>query len=160
MGRSPVETAVTLSVLDRLIEDDSHEPHLSRAQSLRRLKDALRRDLEWLLNTRSIAIPPDERLRELNKSAYVYGLPDFTAYSLASPKDQAKLLRALTNAVKHFEPRLANIKIIDLGEPDIRTRTLRLRIEALLLIDPAPEQISFDTVLELASGQYEVEHAG
>ncbi len=54
--------AVTLSVLDRLID---HEPDISgeaiptRTQSVRQLKDGLRRDLEWLLNTRRIAVPPD-----------------------------------------------------------------------------------------------------
>ena len=35
-------------------------------------------------------------------------------------------------------------------------RQLRFQIEALLLMDPAPELISFDTVLELASGEYQV----
>jgi type VI secretion system protein ImpF len=163
MARSSADSSVTLSVLDRLIDDDprtSSEPQMSRAQSVRLLKDAVRRDLEWLLNTRRIAEPPDERLREVNKSVYVYGLPDFTTYSLASPRDQARLLRAFQATVRQFEPRLANVKIVDLGQPDARSRTLRLRIEALLLMDPAPEHISFDTVLELASGQYEVEHAG
>ena len=36
-------------------------------------------------------------------------------------------------------------------------RNLHFKIEALLIMDPAPERISFDTVLELASGQYKVE---
>jgi type VI secretion system protein ImpF len=163
MARPSIDSAVTLSVIDRLIDYEprvSSEPQMPRAQSVRLLKDSVRRDLEWLLNTRRIAEMPDERLRELNKSVYVYGLPDFTAYSLSAPKDQAKLLRALSAAIKQFEPRLANVKINDLDQPDMRTRTLHLRIEALLLMDPSPEHISFDTVLELASGQYEVGHAG
>ena len=75
---------------------------------MRRLKDALRRDLEWLLNTRRIAVPPDESLVEVNRSLYVFGLPDFTAFSLSSPKDQAKLVRLLQATLKLFEPRLAN----------------------------------------------------
>jgi type VI secretion system protein ImpF len=163
MARLPVDSSVTLSVLERLIDNDprtSSEPQPSRAQSVRQLKDSLRRDLEWLLNTRRIAEPPDDALREVNRSLYVYGLPDFSAYSLASPKDQTRLLRAVQGTIKLFEPRLANIRIVDLGSESARTRTLRLRIEGLLLMDPAPEHVSFDTVLELSTGQYEVERAG
>jgi type VI secretion system protein ImpF len=156
-------TAVTLSTLDRLIDEDpdtSAEPYLSRSESVRKLKDSLRRDLEWLLNTRRIAVPPDESLDEVNRSLYVYGLPDFTAFSLSSPKDQAKLVRLLQATLKLFEPRLANVKIVPLEGDAKGTRTLHFRIEGLLIMDPAPEHVSFDTVLELTRGQYEVQSAG
>ncbi len=153
--------AVALSTLDRLIDDDpetSSEPIPTRSQSVRQLKEALRRDLEWLLNTRRIAVPPDESLKELNRSVYVYGLPDFTAYSLKNPKDQAKLVRFLHTTVKLFEPRLANMRVVPLDEI-AATRTLRFRIEGLLMMDPSPERVSFDTVLELTRGEYEVRNA-
>jgi type VI secretion system protein ImpF len=154
-------TAVTLSVLDRLIDHSGDGPAtLTRSESVRLLKDGLRRDLEWLLNTRRIAVPPDESLREVNKSLYIYGLPDFTAYALNSPKDQSKLVRFLQSTVKLFEPRLANVRIIPLESMAGKTRTLRFRIEGMLLMDPAPEHVSFDTVLELTSGGYEVQNAG
>ncbi|MFN7993065.1 MAG: type VI secretion system baseplate subunit TssE [Bryobacteraceae bacterium] len=155
--------AVTLSIVDRLIDDrpdTSVEPIPSRSESVRQLKDALRRDLEWLLNTRRVAIPPDESLKEVNKSLYVFGLPDFSSYSLNSPRDQAKLIRFLHGTVKLFEPRLANVRIVPLDSVTSGTRTLRFRIEGLLLMDPAPEHVSFDTVLELTSGEYEVNNAG
>src|SRR5271165_5533718 len=133
-------TAVTLSTLDRLIDDDpdtSVEAIPTRTQSVRQLKDGLRRDLEWLLNTRRVAVPPEEALKEVNRSTYVYGLPDFTAYALNSPKDQAKLVRFLQTTVKLFEPRLANVKIVPLEGPAGKTLTLRFRIDGLLLMDPA-----------------------
>jgi len=155
--------AVTLSTLDRLIDYDpetSAEAIPTRSQSVRQLKDGLRRDLEWLLNTRRIAVPPDESLKQVNKSVYVFGLPDFSSYSLNSPKDQAKLVRFLYNTVKLFEPRLGNIRILPLEQANSASRTLRFRIEGLLLMDPAPEHVSFDTVLELTSGEYEVGNAG
>ena len=163
MARISPEFAVTVSVLDRLIDQDpknSQEAQLSRSQSLRQLKDSLRRDLEWLLNTRKIAVPPDEGLKELNKSVYIFGLPDFTGYKASSPADHAKLLRIIQNTVKLFEPRLANIKVVPIDAGGTLSRTLRLRIEGLLLIDPAPEHVTFDTVLQLTSGQYEVQNAG
>jgi type VI secretion system protein ImpF len=156
-------TAVTLSMLDRLIDEDpdtSVELPLSRSESVRELKQALKRDLEWLLNTRQIAVPPDESLNEVNRSLYVYGLPDFTAFSLNSPKDQNKLVRLLQATLKLFEPRLANVKIVPLEAGAHGTRTLRFRIEGFLIMDPAPEHVSFDTVLDLTKGEYEVQSAG
>ena len=82
------------------------------------------------------------------------------AYSLNSPKDRAKLVRFLYSTVKAFEPRLANIRVVPLEDAIPGTRTLRFRIEGLLIMDPAPEHVSFDTVLELTSGEYEVRNAG
>jgi len=163
MARPRFDSAVTLSVLDRLTDREprnSREAALTHSQSARQLKEAVRRDLEWLLNTRIIAVPPDTRLHEVNRSVYVYGLPDFTAYSLASPEDQSRLIRHLQNAIRMFEPRLDKVRIVPLDVEGPNTRILRFRIEALLLMDPAPEHISFDTTLQLTSGEYEVASAG
>lgn len=157
------DSVVTLSILDRLIDEEtriSSETPLNRTRSVRILRDGVRRDLEWILNTRSIASPPDPRLRELNRSMYMFGLPDFTGYALTSPGDQAKVVRQLQNALKLFEPRLAKVRLVPLDAAGTLSRTFRFRIEALLLMDPTPEHISFDTVLQLTSGQCEVQNAG
>jgi type VI secretion system protein ImpF len=127
---------------------------------VRLLKQGICRDLEWLLNTRRVAEMPDESARELNKSVFVFGLPDFTSYSLSSAKDQSKLLRALQAAVKTFEPRLANVRITSADVVSAGSRTLRFRIDGLLMMDPAPEHVSFDTALELTSGEYKVKRDG
>lgn len=163
MARPGFESAATLSLFDRLIDEEPRNPNeapLTRSQSVHRLKESVRRDLEWLLNTRLVAVPPGPRLREVNRSMYVYGLPDFTAYSLANPEDQNRLVRHLQNAIRTFEPRLDRVRVLPLEVSGANTRMLRFRIEALLLMAPAPEHISFDTTLELASGGYEVANAG
>ena len=163
MTRSVPESPVMLSVFDRLIDFEprnSRELPLTRAQSVHRLKESVRRDLEWLLNTRLVAVPPDERLREVNRSLYVYGLPDFSAYSLSNPEDQTRLVRHLQAAIQRFERRLAKVRVAPAEAASGDTRTLRFRIEALLVMDPAPEHITFDTVLQLTSGEYEVANAG
>ncbi len=160
MPRNQVDSAVTLSVLDRLTDLDPRSPSaeapLSRGESIRILKAGLRRDLEWLLNTRRTADEPDEAMGELSRSAYVYGLPDFSAYSIASPKDQAKLVRVLQSAIKVFEPRLAKVRVIPLEANTVGTRSIHLRVEGLLMMDPAPELISFDTTLQLTTGDFHV----
>ena len=157
--KQPAEATVTLSVLDRLIDRDpknSGEAALTRAQSVRELKSAVRRDLESLLNTRRVADEPEESLREVNRSCYVYGLPDFTGAGLAAPRERARLVRSLQATVKLFEPRLAQVQVVPLETHKLNTHTLRFRIEGMLLMNPAPEHVSFDTVLDITSSEYKI----
>src|ERR1700747_2253157 len=96
MPRRDATGPVTLSVLDRLIDRDPKtrsEVALSRAQSLRELKLALKRDLEWLLNTRKTIDPAPESARETSRSVYQYGFTDISSKSVSSGKDQGDLVR-------------------------------------------------------------------
>ncbi len=155
MARGLGETTITISVLDRLIDlepDNRMENPLSRTQSVRVLKNAVRRDLEWLLNSRRIVDAPDEALKEVNRSTYVYGLPDLSALTMASTGDRSRLTRQILAAINQFEPRLTNVRLVMVETPDASKKDVRLRIEAMLRMDPVPEPISFDTVIELKSG--------
>lgn len=157
--RRPIDLPVTVPLLDRLIDfepKNSQEAPVSRAQSVRLLKDSLRRDLEWLLNSRRIAVPPEEGLTELQRSLYVFGLPDLTSYSIANARDRSGVLRILQQTIAIFEPRLANVRVVPVEDTELGSRTLRFRIEALLKMDPAPEVIYFDTVLQLMSGEVKI----
>ncbi len=159
MARTPGDITVTLSVLDRLIDREPKaqtEAPLSRSQSVRILKAAVQRDLEWLLNTRRIADEPDESLKEINKSLYIYGLPDFSQYTMASLSDQAKLIKQILTTIKMFEPRLGSVRIVPVEAQETGIQQFRLRIEAMLLMDPAPEPVSFDTVIGLMSGNCKI----
>jgi len=96
MAQLEVERTVQWSVLDRLIDTDPHsaaEPSFTWAQSVRELKRALRRDLEWLLNTRRIVEPAPEGFNELRESLYHFGLPDVTSASAESPDTRNWLRR-------------------------------------------------------------------
>jgi type VI secretion system protein ImpF len=161
MARQDAETVVTQSVLDRLIDREpksSAEAPLTRAQSVRQLKASLRRDLEWLLNTRQIAEDVPEAYVELSHSLYNYGLADITALSFSNTKDRTRLLRTLEQTIRIFEPRLMSVRVmpVETAGDGPNRRILRFQIEGLLKMDPAPEQISFDTVLQLTSGEYQV----
>jgi type VI secretion system protein ImpF len=155
MTRGLGETTITISVLDRLIDlepGNGMENPLSRTQSVRLLKNAVRRDLEWLLNTRRIVDPPDEGLKEVNRSAYVYGLPDLSALTMSTAADRSRMVRQILATINLFEPRLTNVRLVMVETPDAAKKDVRLRIEAMLRMDPVPEPISFDTVIELKSG--------
>lgn len=158
MPRTDNEIRVTPSVLDRLLDfepDKSREAPASRAKSLRQMKQSVKRDLEWLLNTRHVddRITPD--MKELHRSLAMYGLPDFSNASSKNPADQKRMQRALEHVIQTFEPRLRDVHVII--EPIRDTeRAIRFRIEARLNVDPAPEPVTFDTVLQLGSGHYTV----
>jgi type VI secretion system protein ImpF len=159
MARRETEETVTQSVLERLIDLEPTartDPPQTRGQSVRQLKSALRRDLEWLLNTRQIAggVPEDYQL--LERSLFGYGLPDVSNLSANSIRDRNRLLRMLENTISAFEPRLSGVKVSIVDSGSNNGRQLRFQIEGLLLMDPAPELISFDTVLQLSSGEYQV----
>lgn len=152
------EGPVTLSVLDRLIDqepDRKLDPPMLRVQSLRELRAALRRDLEWLFNTRRTIEEPPEALRELERSVYSYGIHDTSSLYLRSPKDLEFLARSIKSAITCFEPRLVGVKVT--VEPSTNeTPGIHFSIEGLLRMDPAPEPVFFDTLLEPSSGEYKV----
>lgn len=153
MARSATETLVTQSVLDRLMAVD--EWPTTRSQSLRYFKDALKRDLEWLLNTRQPPMPELADYTLAKGSCINYGLPDITAMGLNSASDNRRLRLAIEACLRYFEPRLSGVRVT-LDGGDLTDRKLRFHIAGVMNLDPAPEEISFDTVLELSSGEYKV----
>jgi len=159
MARWEPEQTVTLSVLERLIDRDpanGAEPPPSRAQSVRQLKASLRRDLEWLLNSRRIPEPAGSELKELERSLYNYGLPDITSLNWESSRDRIRLTRLIEQSLAVFEPRISRLRVVPVESGSGPQHVLRFQIEGLLEMDPAPEHISFDTVLQLSSGEYQV----
>lgn len=158
MSRTDHEIRIEPSILDRLIDMEpqaSREAPRSQAQSLADLKKAVKRDLEWLLNTRHNGIEIADTLEEVNESLAVYGLPDLTSTSCRNSFEQNRLGRSIENALRIFEPRFVNVRVS--FEPiDYSDRQLRFRIDAHLDIEPVPEPISFDTVLQVGSGEFGV----
>jgi len=156
-GANRLNVPVAQSVIDRLMNEDpkfKSDVAQTASASLRQFKSGLRRDLEWLLNTRSIADLPAKEFEELNSSVYVYGFPDLSSFSAANPKDRDSLRREIQKVVRLFERRIADARVVLLEDGD-SSHTFRFRIEGLLRIEPM-EPVSFDTVLQLSNGRYEV----
>jgi type VI secretion system protein ImpF len=157
MPRFDDEIRINLSVLDRLVDfepEAKNEAPVSRSKALRQVKQALRRDLEWLLNTRLAFEMPDD-LPLLADSLLAYGLPDFSNVTVKDAADQSTLTLALETALRRFEPRLEDV-VVSVANASALERAFRFKIEARLRIDPVPEPISFDTTLQLGSGNFAV----
>ena len=147
---------ITLPLLDRLTDEDPkrrEEVPMSRSKSLAALKAAVRRDLEWLLNTRRAERElPDN----VENSVFTYGLVEPSSMSEDRSQLFDELARRMEAAIAIFEPRLVGVKVTLSPHQDRTTRRIDLIIEGLLRIDPSPEHVSFDTSLELTNGEYHV----
>lgn len=158
MARTDNETRATRSVLDRLLDYDpqaTREPPRSRSASVAELRQAVRRDLEWLLNTRTMLDPAESELEEARRSVAFYGLPDFTGVGASSGMEQQRLVNSLESAISTFEPRFLDVKIY-LEPMNYLERQLKFRIEARLDVDPAPIPIAFDSVLQSGAGGFTI----
>ena len=140
-----------LPLLDRLMDGEPDSPvdrPMSAAAALAALRNSVRSDLEALLNARRRWRSWDPRLRELAVSPAGFGLPDFAAGAFNEPLRREQLRAEIEACIMRFEPRFASVTVVLLPGEDRLASSLRLRIEALLHADPAPEPIAFDTVVD------------
>jgi type VI secretion system protein ImpF len=147
------ELRAQLPLLDRLLDDAPDEARdrvLSNAEVLNALRASVRRDLQSLLNARRRWYSWPPAMRELATSPLSYGLPDFASGAFGDPARREVLRREVEDTIRRFEPRFISVKVHLLEADDVLTGTLRLRIEALLDADPAPEPVGFDTLLDTA----------
>jgi type VI secretion system protein ImpF len=124
--------------------------------SLDEMKESVARDLEDLLNTRSvIAQSLLEKYPECSESIVAYGLNDFAGLSLSSTDDRACICRCLEQAIARHEPRLCNVRAsLEVQEGDINR--LHFAITALLMLNSAQEPVNFDAVLQPSSLHYTI----
>lgn len=148
------------SLLDRLVDDEpgqSSEPLWRGSYRLDQLQEDVRRDLESLLNTRHARWDLLNAHGELAQSTLTYGLPDFASWIGAGPELQERLRVDLEHALQAFEPRLTNIRVVVRDPEQQYDRNIRLTIQAILRVDPIVEAVTFDTVVESATGTCEIQ---
>ena len=160
MARVENDTGLLPSILDRLLDDVpdvSYEAMPNRFQDLKQLKEAVKRDIEALLNTRQETVDElPQAFIETRRSLLVYGLPDCTAMSLHNPYDHRRIRQALEYTIATFERRLERVRVT-VEPPRQYDHVLCFRIEALLRVEPVPEPIMFDAMLQLNTRQYVVQ---
>jgi type VI secretion system protein ImpF len=151
--RAPVQRA-RLPLLDRLLDADPEAPEPpppNAAVALDRLRAAVRRDLEAVLNARRRRRPLPPQLEELLVSPLNYGIPDATSGAYAVPERRLALAREVEATIRRFEPRLMAIQVELLDGKDALARALHIKVDAVLRADPVPEPVSFETLLEPVS---------
>jgi type VI secretion system protein ImpF len=157
MSRITPQLGLAPSLLDRLIDAESSGTAILTGYNAEQMYQAVLRDLEALLNTRQIrdaALLADPILCD---SLLTYGLPDFVSAESLSATQRAEIGTAIRKVVERFEPRLKEVRVTLLskeGDESVKQR-LRFRVAARLNVDPSPD-VTFETILEMASGHYQV----
>ena len=140
-----------LPLLDRLIDEAPEKAHdlpITASEAMSILRRSVHRDIETLLNSRRLWLSWEARFKELSVSPLNYGIPDCAGGRFHGPGQQEVLRREIEDTIRRFEPRFKSVRVTMTSPDERKDTTLRLRIDAMLLADPAPEPISFDTMVD------------
>lgn len=153
------------ALLDRLIDDEPEKPVESREARLitvRRLRAAVLRDLEWLFNSCRIS---DDELDPIEfpyaaRSTLAFGLPAL-AGNTASGMDVGVLESKIRAAIIDFEPRLVQstlrVHALVAGKAMEHHNQIQVEIRGSLWSVPVPIEILLRTNLDLESGEIRID---
>lgn len=156
------------ALLDRLIDDEPErqvEARESRLITVRKLREAVLRDLAWLFNASAHFGQEIDRslYPHAHDSTLTFGLPPL-AGNMASSIDGATLEASIRDAVIRFEPRLVpgtlRVKAMLAGKSLDHHNQIQVEIRGSLWSVPVPIEMLLHTEVDLESGQVEVREAG
>jgi len=151
------------ALLDRLRDDNPDqklEPKESRILTKPQLREAVMRDLSWLLN----ATRPPERdglaaFPEAERSVLNYGMPSFSGET-ASSLDVTDLEQAVREALLAFEPRIVDgtLRVEAIQQDSVLDwhNVVSVRIEASIWAQPVPLELMLRTEVDLETGQVQI----
>lgn len=150
------------SLLDRLLDDEPEKQTESREQrvfAIKELRAAVRRDMEWLLNTTNLAAAMDlSNHPQTARSVLNYGLPDF-AGSTASGTDVRQVEREFKQSIAVFEPRVLPGTLhveLSVEESHMNHNAMTFEIHGELWAQPVPLELYMKTELDLELGNVSV----
>jgi len=162
MAATDLRDRLQPALLDRLTDE---QPELSRDADDRRvlnkqqLRQAVLRDLSWLLNAVQPLGAQAEHAPHAAASALNYGLPPM-AGQLASKVDVPDLEQAIRRAILNFEPRILahslSVKAVASGAMIDAHNIIEFEIRGLLWAQPIPLELLLRTQLDLEAGQVKV----
>ena len=124
-------------------------------EAVKRYEDSVRRDLEWLFNSRRVK---DDRLAkypELQSSVFCYGIPDLNSEYPSRTHDKDELLHNMEDAVARFDRRLCDLTI-EFGSPVLGSHLLHFQISGVVMMDPVPAEVAFQSSLDPIIGECKV----
>ena len=149
------------SLLDRLTDHDPsarQESRDRRVLSTQQLRNAVLRDLAWLLNTDNLY--EDLEAHPLVASSVLnFGMRDLTG-ATASSLDGKQLRARLIQAIKDFEPRIdaKSLKVnVLLSEESYNRNSVSFEIKAQLWAEPVPLDLLLKAEIDLERGDVRVE---
>ncbi|MGM5058681.1 type VI secretion system baseplate subunit TssE [Rhizobium sp. 814_E9_N1_1] len=150
------------SILDRLIDeapDRGADPPMSFVDQVRDVREAIRRDLEALLNTRRCPTTPPAALSELRDALASYGVDGIVSANLMTDQAKLKLAQAIERRIALFETRLSDVRVTILKSRTMTERALRMRIQATFRLHEGMPPISFESTIDPSTQRFLVEAA-
>lgn len=144
------------SLLDRLTDNAPEarkETLEQQTLSLQQLRQAVMRDLAWLLNTTNLAATDDlDGFPRVAAATVNYGVPGFAG--MTATGHVIDLDEAIATAIRRFEPRIdptsLRVKARE-GEREEGVPTLAFEIQGELWARPVPQQLFLETSIDLAT---------
>ncbi len=155
MGRVPLDMGLMPSLLDRMIDPEAGGTAFRPGYGPEQVMAVVKRDLEWLLNTRQAFYPSAVHYPDVMRSIVIYGLPDLSSLPAFTTQQRQDICRILETIIELFEPRLQEVRAHLIEEDGGKETILRYRVDARLRLDPAPD-VAFETLLELTTGHYSI----
>ena len=158
-------------LLDRLTDEAPEQKQESRDErvvSLRRLREAVLRDLGWLLNASNFGSLEDlSEYPHVAQSVLNFGMPAL-AGTLVSGVDIAEFERKIRQAILDFEPRILRdtVKVrLAVAADQMSHNAMTFEIDGQLWAQPVPQRIYLKTEIDLELGEvklsdYSVASAG
>ena len=153
------------TLLDRLTDlnpGSSVEAEDTRVMNKSQIREAVMRDLSWLLN----AVKPMPQLAQLyplaDMSVINYGLPPMSG-QLASRIDVNMIERAIKQAILRFEPRVMEdsleVKALEASGVLDTHNVIEFEIRGFMWAQPVPLELLLRTQVDLEAGQIQVRDA-
>ncbi len=150
------------SLLDRLTDDEPRarqESRDRRVMTMRALREAVLRDLSWLLNAGSRPMSDEVWQYPLvAQSVLNFGMPDLAGLTSTSVSSE-RLEEMVLAAIRAFEPRVVGrtlgVRSVEATEHDGQA-VISLEIEGDILPLPMPEALLVRTSLDLETGRCEL----
>lgn len=161
MAVSAPQDRLQPSLLDRLTDlepEKGTESRDSRVINLTRLREIIRRDLSWLLNSGNLEGEVDfQRYPNSANSVLNYGIRDVSGdYSTV---DRAfRIQSAIRKAVEHFEPRIdeGTLEVLIQEGDTSRASTIRFGIHAEMWAEPVPIELYLRSEVDVTTGHVEL----
>jgi type VI secretion system protein ImpF len=145
------------SLLDRLTDNapqNRRESYDQQTLSMQQLRQAVLRDLAWLLNTTNLAALADlDDFPRAAASTVNFGIPGFTGLVAAGERVTA-LEAAIAAAIRDFEPRIRSNTLrvrARADDGDHAVPTLVFDIEGELWAQPVPQQLFLETSIDIVT---------
>jgi len=165
MGQWSLKERLQPSLLDRLTDlepANTKESTSQQSMSQKQFKEAVIRDLGWLLNSVALDVCEDlEKYPEVQRSVLNFGLPDMSGHTSSNV-----IIRTMETTIKaviqQFEPRIISnsLKVKIHSNPDeMSHNSLVIEIAGAVFGQPSPFQVVLKSELNLECGEFQVKES-